>query len=139
MSEVTQPPPRMFSRPTDPPEQLPSLRGGPTVSKLHTEWARRRGNESSAPKWRRAVYRVRSGVLRRVGGGDVETLADLVRAVDALAERCDELGARLSNQSILVAEIAENLGSELTQLRATVDRLASNGRATGRGSASSGD
>ena len=121
-------PPQMFSRPTDAPEPLPPIRSGEHVSALHTQWARRHSQEpATTSSWRRTVRRARARLQRSVGGADAELLGDLVRAVDALAARCDEMAARLSNQEVLVAELARTLGMEVTRLRATVERLIAQG------------
>jgi hypothetical protein len=132
-------PPSMFSRPTDAPEPLPPIRSGAYVSALHSEWARRHGQwADSGPTWRRMARRARSRLQRSLGGADTQLLGDLVRAVDALAARCDEMTARLSNQEAVVAELAQTLGREVTRLRATVDLLTT--RSTrGEAGTSSGD
>jgi hypothetical protein len=118
-------PPRMFRLPTDPPEHLQSLRAGDQITRLHTEWARRR---AASPKTDSVGTRVRSRVkvfaAQVTGADDRRFLGDLVRAVDAVAIRCDELSERVSNLATTLDDLARSLSEEVTQLRATVDSIA---------------
>ena len=50
-----------------------------------------------------------------------------MRAVDAVAERCDELSERAANLEVIVDDLARILGEEVTQLRAAVESRAAEG------------
>ena len=129
---MTEKPPVMFRRPSDPPEPLPSLRSSEHIVRLHTEWARLHATlaESEALSARLRAT-ARSAASRLVGGDDHQLLGDVVRAVDAIAGRCDELSERLANLELTADDLARSLGQEITQLRAAVERT------TGQGSGKS--
>lgn len=120
--EITSP--SMFTRPSDPPIPLPSIHGDARVTTLHAEWSR---INSMVPQSSSIVGRIRQRGARYInritGRADHAFLADLIRAVDAIAERCDELSERLSSNQLVVDEVASILGEEVTQLRAAVARL----------------
>ena len=52
------------------------------------------------------------------GGVDQVIIADLIRAVDAVAARCDELSDRLQHQQIVLDDAVTIFGEELTRIRA---------------------
>lgn len=114
--------PSMFSRPTDAPDPLPPLRGSEHVQALHRKWqhisATSAGEE--AEPWRRLGRRARRYVHRGLGSADLDVVADLIRAVDAVSARCDELAERLSAQQVVVAEIADIFSEELTRIRSAI-------------------
>jgi hypothetical protein len=122
---MTDVPPAMFQRPTDPPGPLPALRGVGAVATMHLEWERQFAPPADAaavgPRLRR---RLRSAASKIMGGADGEFLADLVRAVDTVAARCDEISERLVTIEIVVDDLAHVLGEEIAQLRAEVRRTA---------------
>lgn len=115
----------MFRRPSDPSDPLPPLRGSDLIVTLHTEWARMHAEptegEALGPRLRN---RTRSVTSRIVGGADHRFLGDLVRAVDAIATRCDELSQRVANMEVVADDLARALGQEITQLRAAVESIA---------------
>ncbi len=115
-------PPVMFDLPSDAPPPLPSIRGGSEVTRIHDQW--RHLNATRVPPGSslipRQIHRVRSLAHRFLGRSDHEFLADLTRAVDAVAARCDEISDQLSRQQLLTQNIAESLGQELTRLRALI-------------------
>jgi len=118
-------PPTTFRRPTDPPDPLPSIRGSDHVVRLHKEWARIHAN-ADLPASRTLSRRLRDktrGVASRFGTGNHDQLlGDLVRAVDALAARCDELSDRVANLEVSVDDVVRTFGPELTQLRAAAEQ-----------------
>jgi hypothetical protein len=57
-------------------------------------------------------------VANRAGSVDREIIADVIRAIDALANRCDELSDRLEHQHIILDDAVTILGEEITRLRA---------------------
>jgi hypothetical protein len=127
-ARVMQEPPRMFSRPTEPPRPIEPIRSGEFVTKLHATWSRPYENRSS---WSNRIRsKSRSAIERLLGRADHELIGDLIRAVDAVAARCDEISARLSQLEIITNEVAETLGPEVTRLTAEVGHLASRGPIT---------
>ena len=80
----------------------------------------RRGRSSRSP----AAQQDSLGPSRLVGGADHLFLGDLVRAVDAIAARCDELSERVANLEVIADDLARAFGQEITQLRAAVERTA---------------
>jgi hypothetical protein len=106
----------MFKRQSDVPDPMPSVRHGEQVSTLHREWIRITSpptGQSGSPRQRlsRLAQRLRGTV-------DQVFIADMIRAVDALAARCDELSDRLQHQQIVLDDAITIFGEELTRLRA---------------------
>lgn len=116
--------PGMFRRPSDPPEPLQPLAGSEHIARMHTDWARLHAGPSAqetlGPTLRQ---RARAASLRLIGGSHRELLADLIRAVDAVAVRCDELSGRVERLEAVADDLARVLGEEVTQLRAAVQRV----------------
>jgi hypothetical protein len=113
------PAPSMFSRPSDVADPLPSVRHGDQVARLHREWIRITATSTggSSP-WQRLIRRLRRMANRVPGSIDREMIADLIRAIDAVAARCDEMADRLAAQQIVVNDAVTIFGEELTRLRA---------------------
>lgn len=128
---MTEEPPVMFRRPSDPPETLPSLRSNEHIVKLHTEWARLHETPAaSRASSARVRTKARSVVSRLLGTADHQLLGDVVRAVDAIAVRCDELSERVGNLELTSDDLARSLGQEITRLRASVERSIGTGPGT---------
>jgi hypothetical protein len=120
---MDQEPPRMFRAPTDPPEPLPPLRADEPMVRLHLEWARM--HEPSASKTVRSRLQARTRAVRlRFSGtlGD-RYMGDVVRAVDAVAQRCDELSERIARLSTITDDLASSVSEEVTELRTVVEHL----------------
>lgn len=113
----------MFSRPSDVPPALPPVRNSEHVMALHAEWSRIHAAAAPAAPWRRLARRGRAYANRALGRTDRELIADLIRAVDAVAARCDELSERLTSQHVTLDEVATAYGEELTRLRADLAHL----------------
>jgi hypothetical protein len=73
---------------------------------------------------RRLRTKLRVAASRITNRADHRLLGYLVRAVDAVAERCDELSERAANLEVIVDDLARILGEEVTQLRAAVESKA---------------
>jgi hypothetical protein len=113
------PAPSMFRRAADVHEVLPPVREADDVVKLHREWIRISmppAGQSSA-LWPRLVRRVRQITRRGPGAVDREMIADLIRAIDAVAARCDVIADRLDHQNVVVNDAITIFGEELTRLR----------------------
>ncbi len=113
------PAPSMFRRAADVHEVLPPVREADDVVKLHREWIRISmppAGQSSA-LWPRLVRRVRQITKRGPGAVDREMIADLIRAIDAVAARCDVIADRLDHQNVVVNDAITIFGEELTRLR----------------------
>jgi tetrahydromethanopterin S-methyltransferase subunit B len=50
-------------------------------------------------------------------------MGDVVRAVDAVAQRCDELSERITRLSTVTDDLAGSLSEEVTELRTIVEHL----------------
>jgi hypothetical protein len=115
-----EPAPTMFTRPSDAPDPLPPIHSDEQVSTLHRQWLRitttTAGQDAST--WHRFRRRVRRIADRGSGSLDREMIGDLIRAVDAVAARCDEISERLAQQQIVLDDAVTILGEELTRLRA---------------------
>jgi hypothetical protein len=114
--------PRMFQRPADVTDRLEPLRHGPEIAKLHREWIIRIVPPARPSTGQRGIRLVRR-ILNRAGSVDREIIADVIRAIDALALRCDELSDRLEHQHIILNDAVTILGEELTRLRAEAGPL----------------
>jgi hypothetical protein len=111
----------MFRRPTDPPAPLEPLRVRSTIVEMHAEWARmhRISNENAS-----FAHRVRNKAIllrSRVGRADRHLLGYVVRAVDDVATRCDELAQRLNDVAISVDDLARTLGEDVSRIRAELE------------------
>jgi hypothetical protein len=125
----------MFRRPSDPPEPPLPLGTSDTITTLHAEWGRVHAASTSAVTMRQRMARkVRAQTARMGLGTDRKMLGDLIRAIDAVATRCDELSDRVSSLEVLVDDMARILGEEVTRLRAAVEQSVTE---TPRGSSSS--
>lgn len=124
---VTKPlqPPRMFTRPSESGPALEPIRSGTHVTNLHANWARvaRLGVDASTSWSGRLRAKTLSGIDRIRGRTDHELIGELIRAVDAVAARCDEMAARLAQQEAVTSEMAEAFGQELTRLTAAVNHV----------------
>jgi hypothetical protein len=120
MSET---PPTMFRRPTDPPDPLPPLRETEQLVRLHAEWARLHAPSSDSQSLRSRVGARARAARLRLGGADRRYIGDVVRAVDVIALRCDELSERVTQMTVSADDVARVLGEEVTELRAVVERL----------------
>ena len=114
--------PSIFRRPSDVPDPLPAIRHGDQVAQLHREWVRVTAQPAPAGQgqasWQRLVRAGRRVLNRGPGSVNQEMIADLIRAVDAVAARCDELGERLNHQHVVLDDAITIFGKELTRLRA---------------------
>jgi len=117
-----QAPPAMFDLPADAPPAMPSVRGGDEVMRMHEQWRHLSTQRisTSSPFATRQLQRMRSLAHRLLGRSDHEFLADLTRAVDAVAARSDDISEQLARQQLLMQNIVESLGPELTRLRAVM-------------------
>jgi hypothetical protein len=113
------PTPSMFQRAADVHDLLPPVRQADDLVKLHTEWIRISmppAGQSTA-LWPRLTRAVRRVAKRGPGPVDREMIADLIRAIDAVAARCDVIADRLDHQNIVVNDAVTIFGEELTRLR----------------------
>jgi hypothetical protein len=99
---------------------LAPIRQAEDVVKLHREWIRISTPQAarSGALWPRLVRVVRRIVGKGPGAVDREMIADLIRAIDAVAARCDVIADRLDHQNVVVNDAVTIFGEELTRLRA---------------------
>jgi hypothetical protein len=118
-------PPVMFKRQSDVPDPMASVRHGDQVAKLHREWIRITSppSEGSRSPKQRLGHMARRFANRFPGTVDQVFIADLIRAVDAVAARCDEISDRLEHQTIVLDDAITIFGEELTRMRADVAHL----------------
>jgi hypothetical protein len=116
-------PPRMFRAPSDPLEPLPPLRANEPVVRLRTEWARLHDKSVPTSVRRRLRARIRAVRLRLIVALNARYAEDVVRAVDAIALRCDELSERITHLSSITDDLARAVSQEVTDLRTVVEQL----------------
>ncbi len=115
--------PRMFKRSADLSDRLEALRHSAEFSRLHSEWLIRIVPPVKPSVGQRGIRVVRR-ILNRWQSVDREIIADVIRAIDALALRCDELSDRLEHQRIVLDDAVTILGEEVTRVRAESGQLA---------------
>jgi hypothetical protein len=108
MTDIGDAPPKLLARPADAPEPFTHLRGQDVIGSLHSVWAASFGPSSLPGRLRRRTLGVRR---------ERELIGSLIRAVDAVALRCDEIADRLASQEALVEEVVASYGEDMTQLR----------------------
>ena len=74
--------------------------------------------DSHVTPWPPSRPRGAAGGEQRPGAVDREMIADLIRAIDTVAARCDVIADRLDHQNIVVNDAVTIFGEELTRLRA---------------------
>ena len=114
------PTPTMFRRAPDVHDPLPPVRQAEDLVKLHREWIRISTPQAAQSRalWPRLARLVRRMVGRGPGAVDREMIADLIRAIDVVAARCDVIADRLDHQNVVVNDAVTIFGEELTRLRA---------------------
>jgi hypothetical protein len=115
------PTPSMFQRAADVHTLLPPIREADDVVKMHRAWIRISTPPTpgqSTALWPRLVRLLRRVANRGPGAVDREMIGDLIRAIDAVAARCDVIADRLDHQNIVVNDAVTIFGEELTRLRA---------------------
>jgi hypothetical protein len=117
---VDDPAPSMFQRAADVHDALPPVRQADDVVKLNREWVRISTPQAGQSRalWSRLVRVARRIASRGPGAVDREMIADLIRAIDAVAARCDVIADRLDHQNVVVNDAVTIFGEELTRLRA---------------------
>jgi hypothetical protein len=114
----------MFRRPSDPPELPVPIRGSEAITALHAEWARLHAAPVASGSLVERLRRTVRAQTSRIGlGNDRKLSGDLIRAVDAVAARCDDLSDRVSNLEVTLDDLTLILGEEVTRLRAAVERI----------------
>jgi hypothetical protein len=93
------------------------------VQSLHRGWAGLYAAPATPSNWRRLIGRARRTLP--FGSGDRALLGALVRAVDIVAGRCDELADRLAALESTTEDVVAAFGQDITQLRAEVAGLRS--------------
>ena len=109
----------MLQRPADASPSLPLLAEGDGVRQLRAAVASLAAREATAT----LPVRVRTWVGRVTGRRNRYLLEALARATVEIADRCDELAARLTDQESLVADVARTYGEELARSRAEILHL----------------
>ena len=132
-------PPRLLTRPAAPPPVPPPLAQSEPIAQLHRRWSQLHGAPGSAalpapavpdpgrgaaPAAPRIPGGVRAKVRARVATAaagvqqaDRAMTGDLVRAVDAIAHRLDELSTRVSDLEALLQEVVDTVSEDLVRLQ----------------------
>lgn len=128
--------PTVLSHPPGPGAPLPSVQHGDEVEAVHRAWADAHTSREEAAKAGASVAsgggldavkaRVKARISSAAAAGlpdqdaDRRVVGDLIRAVDALAQRIDELGGRLMALEALVEEVVVVASEDLTRVRAAL-------------------
>jgi hypothetical protein len=109
----------MFQRPSDVPEPMPSVRHGDQVATLHRKWVDvAEVVDGETTSLRDRVSRVARRITGRGSlGVDRVMMSDIIRAIDAVAQRCDDISERLGHQDVVVNDVVTIFGEELTRIR----------------------
>lgn len=117
-----EPPPRMLSRPAEPPPPLGRASDEEAIQRFRSEFVAGdrtgdlRGLDSLRTTMRRWAGRVSGRANRR-------RISVLAGATDVLVQRCDDLVDRLVALESLSHELTDTFGAELAHLRAEVAHL----------------
>ncbi len=112
----------LLTRPADAPPALEPLRGTEVIRSLHLDWARLHGAPPGpATLWQRLLRKVRRSLP--FGAADRELIGALIRGVDLIAARCDEMADRLATTETLTSEVTRSFGQDITHLRADLMTL----------------
>lgn len=124
-------PPRMLTHPPSGGPAFTSLHQGDELATVHRAWAdlgaaeRERGTEAGATGSIRARVRARvtsaaTEAARAAGHADRALLGDVIRAVDLLARRVDEIAQRLVQLEHVVEEVVVVTSEDVTRIRAVL-------------------
>jgi hypothetical protein len=144
--------PAVLSRPPGPGAPLPSVQHGDEVEAVHRAWADAHAAREAAASGESSAStgggldaikaRVKARISSAAAAGlpdpgvDRRVVGDLIRAVDALAHRIDELGGRLVALEELVEEVVVVASEDLTRVRAALTGGGAHGDADGSGNRS---
>jgi len=110
-------PPVLLARPADVPPPLDPLRDASAIRSLHSEWARLHGAPATpVTQWKRVTRKLRQTLA--LGSTDRELIGALIRGVDLIAARCDEIADRLAATEVLTSEVTNSFGRDITHVRA---------------------
>jgi hypothetical protein len=121
-------PPEMLSHPLDAGPPLDPIRSDPALAAVHDEWRRVASAGAARPDASGGERRGRTGATTDAVVREIIPLIDddramigtLIRAVDRLAGRCDELADRLAALEATLEELGNVTGEEVARLRAAV-------------------
>jgi len=122
---VNLPPPPTLSRPVRPDAPLGPIRDSDTVAGLHREWSSGDGAAASTVgtllgRAEAALRSLATGLSNPAQRRDRALIGSLIRAVDTLATRCDELAVRVESLETVLGEVADAASADLTRIRALV-------------------
>lgn len=135
-------PPRLLRNPPGVGAPLPSVHQGPELAAVHQNWAGahavaagRGGIEAARARVQSKLSTVAAAAVLPAQQADRALIGDLIRAVDALARRVDEIGNRVLALEALVEEVVVVTGEDLARIRAAVAAPAASPRSPAAGPA----
>jgi hypothetical protein len=131
--------PRLLSHRADAQPLPPPLHDAEEIATLHLRWAQLAGAGQGAAAQGagnagdaaggagggvRAKVRARVVAAARVdAAADRSLIGDLIRAVDAVAARVDDVAGRVGNLELLVQEVLDRLSEDLVRVQAALGTL----------------
>ena len=137
-------PPRLLQKPPGTGTRLVPVQESDAVGAVHREWAEVHANEQerSAELGGGMRARVRAKVTSATATATLQAqqadrylIGGLIRAVDALAKRVDEIGERLQLLEAVVDDLVVVTGHELTAIRAVLTSAAEEPHSSTEGAA----
>jgi hypothetical protein len=130
--------PRLLSQRADPAPLPPPLHDADEVASLHLQWARLAGGAGAIGEGARdpgtggatggggVRAKVRARVVaaaRADSAADRALIGDLIRAVDTVAARVDQVTERVGSLELLVQEVLDRLSEDLVRVHAAIGAI----------------
>jgi hypothetical protein len=114
-------------------DPIDPLREHSDVIAMHAQW-QKFDSKDRTDRRQRASHGLRARLRDRIAKGYSQSMkdserdslaltADIIRAVDAVAGRCDALASRIQTLEESLREVVDTLGADLVQLRATLESM----------------
>ena len=117
-------PPLLLRGSITPPDPLPPVRQDPAVVEMHARWADpvapADGATGVAGRVRSSLTTAVEHVARSAQAEQRALIGTLIRAIDTVAARNDQLEARVHHLETLLEEVVTVLSEDLTQVRSAL-------------------